>query len=72
MKFYNKCECCGKQIEVFPEEYDCLEDLDEPMVCSEECNEEMEGKKWLTQLLEKDRQERMHQCSREIEREKWS
>nr|DAG12706.1 MAG TPA: hypothetical protein [Caudoviricetes sp.] len=32
----------------------------------------MEGKKWLTQLLEKDRQERMHQCSREIEREKWS
>lgn len=45
MKFYNKCECCGKQIEVFPEEYDCLEDLNEPMVCSEECNEEMEGKK---------------------------
>jgi hypothetical protein len=46
MKFYNKCVCCGKQIEVFPEEYDCLEDLDEPMVCSEECNEEMEAKQW--------------------------
>ena len=46
MKFYNKCVCCGKQIEVFPEEYDCLEDLDEPMVCSEECNEEFEAKQW--------------------------
>ena len=46
MKFYNKCVCCGKQIEVFPEEYDCLEDLDVPMVCSEECNEEMEAKQW--------------------------
>lgn len=44
MKFYNKCVCCGKKIEVFPEEYDCLEDLNEPMVCSEECNEEMEAR----------------------------
>lgn len=43
MKFYNKCEYCGKQIEVLPEEYDYLEDLNEPMVCSEECNEEMEN-----------------------------
>ena len=46
MKFYNKCVCCGEKIEVFPEEYDCLEDLDVPMVCSEECNEEMEAKQW--------------------------
>lgn len=41
MKFYNKCVCCGEKIEVFPEAYDCLEDLDVPMVCSEECNEKM-------------------------------
>lgn len=44
-KVITLCECCGKQIEVFPGEYDCLEDLNEPMVCSEECNEEMENKK---------------------------
>lgn len=43
MKFYNKCVCCEQQIEVFPEAYDCLEDLDVPMVCSEECNEQMDN-----------------------------
>lgn len=46
MKFYNKCECCGKEFEVFPIEFDCLEYLNYFTVCSEECNEEMEDKQW--------------------------
>lgn len=46
MKFYNKCECCGKEFEVFPIEFDCLEYLNYFTVCSEECNEEMEHKQW--------------------------
>lgn len=43
MKFYIKCEYCGKQIEVSSEDYDCLKDLNKHVVCSEECDYEMEN-----------------------------